>query len=79
MTDWWTKKGEMKDFPKIKNNANRVRAQVDVLMPGRMKITQRSYAYDRQQVRGLNKKERLTKYELQRSAKNVLNFILNIM
>ena len=79
MTDWWTKKGEMKDFPKVKNNANRVRAQVDVLMPGRMKITQRSYAYDRQQVRGLNKKERLTKYELQRSAKNVLNFILNIM
>ena len=69
----------MKDFPKIKNNANRVRAQVDVLMPGRMKITQRSYAYDRQQVRGLNKPQRLTKYELQRSAKNVLNFILNIM
>ena len=71
VTDWWMRKGKMPEFPKIRNNAYRVRAQVDVLMPGNMGYA-KTYQPDASQLRGLGKPGCLTRGELQRSAKNVL-------
>ena len=34
VTDWWMQPSRDPDFPKLSNDAYRVRAQVDVLMPG---------------------------------------------
>ena len=34
MTDWWMRSSKSPEFPQIKDQAYRVRAQVDVLMPG---------------------------------------------
>ena len=34
ITDWWMRKSKSPEFPKIKDNAYRVRAQVDIFMPG---------------------------------------------
>ncbi len=31
ITDWWMQKSKSPEFPKLQNNAYRVRAQVDVL------------------------------------------------
>jgi len=34
ITDWWMQKSASPEFPQLKNDAYRLRAQVDVLMPG---------------------------------------------
>ncbi len=74
MTDWWTKSAKSPLFPKVYDNAYRVRAQVDVLMPGGGRAGNRK------------PDDSLLKYvdnggislgEIQRSAKNILNFAMN--
>ena len=74
MTDWWTRKGSSPDFKDVHDQAYRVRAQVDVLMPGGGRNGRRKpdgtllYKID---------KGGITLGEIQRSAKNVLNFAMN--
>jgi beta-glucosidase len=60
----------------MRDNAYRVRAQVDVLMPGGMTAKEQCYRFDEEQLETLGKPEGLTRAELQRGAKNVLNFAL---
>ena len=79
MTDWWMKKAVSPEFPALRNSAYRVRAQVDVLMPGGDAYTQQKYVFDREQLESLDQPEGLTRGELQRSARNVLQFILTKM
>ena len=74
MTDWWTRKAENPDFKGVDDNAYRVRAQVDVLMPGGSRVRGK---YDGSTLKSL-KKGGLKRAELQRSAANVINFLLNI-
>lgn len=74
MTDWWTNGAKNPDFKGVDDNAYRVRAQVDVLMPGGNRL---NGGYDGTTLKSL-KKGGLTRAELQRSAKNVLNFLLQI-
>ncbi len=76
VTDWWMRKSSSPEFPQLKDNAYRVRAQVDVLMPGNMSFTKKGYVYDKKQLKTLGKKNGLTRGELQRSAENVLRFAL---
>ena len=76
ITDWWMQKSTSPEFPKLKDNAYRVRAQVDVLMPGNMRHTNRKYSSDGTLLKTLGKPEGITRAELQRIAKNVLRFIL---
>lgn len=76
MTDWWMRKSASPEFPAVKNNAYRIRAQVDVLMPGSSSYTEQGYKYDKSQLKTLGKPEGLTRAELQRSAMNVLKFAL---
>ncbi len=77
MTDWWTKHVKSPDFNGLRDNAYRVRAQVDVLMPGvngRFGSTKRP---DPTLFETLGKKDGITLGEIQRSAKNVLTLCLN--
>ncbi len=74
MTDWWMRSSKNPDFSSNKDSGYRVRAQVDVLMPGsrflnRIKADNTAYTSF--------KKKGLTLAELQRSAINVLSFIIN--
>lgn len=72
VTDWWTVAEKSPDWNKLTHHGYRVRAQVDVVMPGGDRIRGK---YDGTALKGL-KDGVLTRAELQRSACNVLNFIL---
>lgn len=75
MTDWWNKKGKSPDFPSVYDQAYRIRAQVDVLMPGGKRTGKRKP--DGTLLKSLRGKNGITLAEIQRSAENVLNFIIN--
>ncbi len=74
ITDWWMHKGRSRLFKRMKNNPLRVRAGVNVLMPGG------GYLGKKKQhgglKKGLDKKGRLTLGELQRNACEVLGAVL---
>lgn len=76
ITDWWMRKSESPEFPKIKDNAYRVRAQVDVLMPGNLSPVLQKYKFDKDLYKSLKRKNGITRGELQRTAKNVLKFAM---
>lgn len=77
MTDWWMQKSHSPEFPIIKDNAYRVRAQVDVLMPGG-KRTAKKYKSDGTLLKTLGKQGGITRGELERTAKNVLKLALRL-
>ena len=76
MTDWWMKKSKSQEFPSMCDQAYRVRAQVDVLMPGggRVVIFRKP---DGTLLKTYGKKEGITLGEMQRTAMNVLRFAMN--
>lgn len=76
MTDWWMQHAKSPEFPQIKDNAYRVRAQVDVLMPGGWNPKKQKYVFDKDELDSLHKKNGLTRAELQRCAINVLRYAL---
>jgi beta-glucosidase len=76
LTDWWMQKAQSPEFPLLCDNAYRVRAQVDVLMPGGMTSKKQYYIFDEKQLETLGKPDGLTRAELQRGAINVLRFAL---
>jgi len=78
ITDWWMQKSASPEFPKLKDNAYRVRAQVDVLMPGDMGKAAKKYKSDGTLLNTLGEPEGMTKAELQRSAMNVLKLVMKI-
>ena len=77
MTDWWMQSSKSPEFPIIKDNAYRVRAQVDVYMPGG-KRTDKKYKSDGTLLASLNKPYGISRAELERTAKNVLNLVLQL-
>lgn len=78
MTDWWMQKSKSPEFPKLQNNAYRVRAQVDVLMPGDMGHVAKKYRSDGSLLKTLGQPDGITRGELQRTAHNVLGLVLRI-
>lgn len=78
MTDWWMQKSNSPEFPNMRDNAYRVRAQVDVYMPGDMKRTAKKYKADRSLLETFGKNDGITRGELERTARNVLNLALKI-
>ncbi|MBQ8503538.1 MAG: glycoside hydrolase family 3 protein [Clostridia bacterium] len=76
MTDWWMKKSKSQEFPNMCDQAYRVRAQVDVLMPGGGR-TGKWKRPDGTLLRTYGKPEGITLGEMQRCAMNVLNFAMN--
>ena len=78
ITDWWMQKAKSPEFPHLKDNAYRIRAQVDVLMPGDMAHMAKQYKSDGSLLETLGKSEGITRAELQRTAKNVLTLALRL-
>lgn len=77
ITDWWMEEAVDPDFPALADNAYRVRAQVDVLMPGGVKTEAGPGDYaDDTILESLARPDGLTLGELQRSARNVLRLVL---
>ena len=75
ITDWWMSKGVSPEFPKINNDGYRVRAQVDVLMPGGDGY-RASAKVGRTLLDSYQLPEGITLGELQRTAENVLNLAM---
>ncbi len=73
VTDWWMKRGSCPSAAKRKNNAARVYAGVNVLMPGGGYLGKK-FQYGGL-LKKLNKKGRLTRGELQQNACFVLNAV----
>ena len=72
MTDWWMKNGKSKHFKTLKTQAYRVRAQVDVFMPGAPNYGIHKGKSDGTLLKSLNGDDGISLAELQRSAKNLL-------
>ena len=78
MTDWWMQHSQSHEFPNLRDNAYRVRSQVDVYMPGSFKKTEKKYKPDKSLLETVGLKNGLTRGELERSVINVLNMILKL-
>ena len=74
MTDWWMRSASSPEFPKLKDQAYRVRAGVDVLMPGGGRSGKRKP--DGTLLKTLGEKDGITLNELQQTALHVLRFAL---
>jgi len=77
ITDWWMQSSHSPEFPKMRNNSYRVRAGVDVLMPGGRHI---DFARkpDGTLLKTYGKPNGITLGEMQHCAKNVLRCIMAI-
>ena len=78
ITDWWMKKSKSPEFPNIRDNAYRVRSQVDVLMPGGISRADMKYKVDPSLLETVGTRNGLTVAELQLCAKHVLNMTAEI-
>ena len=78
ITDWWMQHAASPEFPKLKDNAYRVRAGVDVLMPGDWKRHAHRYRSDGTLLDTLGQSEGITLAELQRTAMRVLRLVLKL-
>lgn len=79
ITDWWMQKSSSPEFPLIKDNAYRVRARVNVLMPGNMNRVGTKYSSDGTLLKSLGKDGGITRAEIEMNAKDVLSFALRRM
>ena len=77
-TDWWIQKSKSPEFPAMRNNAYRVRAGVDVLMPGDFDRKATKYKTDSTLLETLGKPDGLTRAELERTAVRVLKLALKL-
>ncbi|MCI8624487.1 MAG: beta-glucosidase [Provencibacterium sp.] len=73
MTDWWMRPCVDPDFPAVFDSGYRIRAQVDVLMPG---SKPRSEDLDPSALESFRQEDGLTLAELQRGACNVLRYLI---
>ena len=76
MTDWWMKPSKSPEFPELCDQAYRVRAQVDVLMPGAKRVN--NGKPDGTLLQSYGKPLGIRLGEMQRSAINVLNAAIQI-
>jgi beta-glucosidase len=75
MTDWWMHPAASPEFPNLTNDAYRVRAQVDVLMPGGDNDNKKTQN-GRTLLDTYGQADGITLGEMQRTAKNVLAYIV---
>lgn len=77
MTDWWMQSSISPEFPALRDQAYRVRAGVDVLMPGGRRTGKRKP--DGTLLETVGQPGGITTGELQETAKHVLTFALAMM
>ena len=83
MTDWWMRSSKSPEFPELEDQAYRVRAGVDVLMPGGGGGILRLFGLGKEKPDGTllatyGKKDGITLGEMQRVAKNVLRCVTEL-
>ncbi len=76
MTDWWMQPSESPEFPVMKNQAYRVRAGVNVLMPGGGRTGKREP--DGTLLESLGKEGGITTGEMQKNAAEILRMIITL-
>lgn len=76
MTDWWMRSSKSPEFPSTRDQAYRVRSQVDVLMPGNKAHLSKKRKPDGTLLKTYGRGGGITLGELQRTAKNVLNMLM---
>ena len=76
MTDWWMQYTQSPEFSNLKDNAYRVRAGVDVLMPGGKRTGKKKP--DGTLLKTYKKEDGITLSEMQRTAKNVVNLVMRL-
>ena len=76
MTDWWMQYTSSPEFPHLKDNAYRVRAGVDVLMPGGKRTGKK--APDGTLLKTYGKPDGITLGEMQDTAKHVVELVLKL-
>ncbi len=74
MTDWWMRPSKSPEFPEMCDQAYRVRAGVNVLMPGGDRVT--NGKPDGTLLKTYGKKDGITLYEMQRNASFVLKLCM---
>lgn len=74
MTDWWMRPSKSPEFPQMRDQAYRVRAGVNVLMPGGDRVT--NGKPDGTLLKTYGKKDGITLYEMQRNASFVLKLCM---
>ena len=77
ITDWWMRSAKSPEFPRLRDNAYRVRAGVDVLMPGGKQLSQKRNP-DGTLLATYGKTGGITLGELQAAAIHVLRCALEI-
>lgn len=79
MTDWWMQYSSSPEFPDVKNDAYRIRAQVDLLMPGGRNQGSKDASADNSIAQAMAAADTpLSIGELQISAKHVLECVLKL-
>ncbi len=78
MSDWWMRSSRSPEFPKLRDNAYRVRAGVDVLMPGGKLISFFSRKPDGTLLATYGKKDGITLGEMQYCAMHVLRCVMEL-
>ena len=78
MTDWWMQYAPSPEFPRLSGNGYRVRAGVDLLMPGSRSFLDKRRRPDGTLLATYKKPDGITLGEMQASAKHILLCILNI-
>ncbi len=76
MTDWWMQSSKSPEFPEMCDNAYRVRAGVDVLMPGGARTGKRKP--DGTLLKTYGKKEGITLGEMQQTAKRAVELSIKV-
>ncbi len=76
MTDWWMQSSKSPEFPVMKDQAYRVRAGVNVLMPGGDRTGKRKP--DGTLLSSLGKEGGITTGELQKNAAEILKMIISL-
>ena len=78
LTDWWMQYAPSPEFPQMKGNAYRVRARVNVLMPGSKSFADRRLKPDGTLLATYKQKDGITLGEMQLNAKYVLQTVMDL-
>ena len=76
MTDWWMQSSKSPEFPNLADNAYRVRAGVDVLMPGGNRAGKRKP--DKTLLKTYGNADGITLGEMQDTAKHVIELVMKL-
>ncbi len=76
MTDWWMRRATSPYSSRVYDNAYRVRAGVDVLMPGNFSKLGRKYILDKSLLKHVDKAGGITRAEIETAAARVLKTAL---